>query len=684
MQRFVCLLACLSIVLSSASAADIYVKADATGANNGSSWTDAYTSLSSAITASTTGDAIRVATGTYRPQYVSGFPSLKSGVSLTGGYYVTGGVGYLWGDYSDIDGDIGTQGVHTDDAGKLFELWQISNVSISGFAFRYTRGSNYGGMIHVLSGSNITISDCIFRDANMSDSCRGGAVSIYGSTGTTVSNCEFYDCHAGLGGAMNLDGNPSSPVTYTITGCSLHDNDTTSASTFETSRAGAVFLYSSNAAFTNCTFENNLSGNGGAVNISLGNASFSGCAFRYNQAGDSSTSSAGNRGGAVCVGSTVSSSSSVPEVSFADCDFKGNVAYGRGGAVFGTLKTTIERCWFRGNQSLFNATSSNVETLGGAVFIATEAIGNNVDSNTTSVTSNSVFVSNSAGKGGGAWAADMYLSGTIAKTKIVNCSFTSNSAADSYGAALYGSNSTLHNSIVWGNTSSSSPLVSVYPNTTTWTVSYSDVEGGFQGSSNFDPLFNSWPSYSDCRDAFLGSSSPAIDAGSNALVVGSYDFAGGSRILNSTVDMGAREISFSAIATGNSSTANPLSDAPIFPRNVLVYKASIIVDEYVGWAYLDDLGLVKDMLDYLNLFDDSFVPTNMAIEDGRLVALGTWDSLPVYLKCLSDDPTQSIEHVDWEIWNSEPSNNTVLGMSINPCGIPTFNISMFQWQNDCP
>lgn len=399
MQRFVCLLACLSIVLSSASAADIYVKADATGANNGSSWTDAYTSLSSAITASTTGDAIRVATGTYRPQYVSGFPSLKSGVSLTGGYYVTGGVGYLWGDYSDIDGDIGTQGVHTDDAGKLFELWQISNVSISGFAFRYTRGSNYGGMIHVLSGSNITISDCIFRDANMSDSCRGGAVSIYGSTGTTVSNCEFYDCHAGLGGAMNLDGNPSSPVTYTITGCSLHDNDTTSASTFETSRAGAVFLYSSNAAFTNCTFENNLSGNGGAVNISLGNASFSGCAFRYNQAGDSSTSSAGNRGGAVCVGSTVSSSSSVPEVSFADCDFKGNVAYGRGGAVFGTLKTTIERCWFRGNQSLFNATSSNVETLGGAVFIATEAIGNNVDSNTTSVTSNSVFVSNSAGKG---------------------------------------------------------------------------------------------------------------------------------------------------------------------------------------------------------------------------------------------------------------------------------------------
>jgi len=96
------------------------------------------------------------------------------------------------------------------------------------------------------------------------------------------------------------------------------------------------------------------------------------------------------------------------------------------------------------------------------------------------------------------------------------------------------------------------------------------------------------------------------------------------------------------------------------------------------------LGLVKDMLDYLNLFDDSFVPTNMAIEDGRLVALGTWDSLPVYLKCLSDDPTQSIEHVDWEIWNSEPSNNTVLGMSINPCGIPTFNISMFQWQNDCP
>ncbi|RXR20932.1 T9SS type A sorting domain-containing protein [Flavobacterium amnicola] len=66
----------------------IYVKANATGANNGTSWADAYTSLDAAITASTSVNEIWVAAGTYKPAgtaRTSTF-SLKYGTKLYGGF----------------------------------------------------------------------------------------------------------------------------------------------------------------------------------------------------------------------------------------------------------------------------------------------------------------------------------------------------------------------------------------------------------------------------------------------------------------------------------------------------------------------------------------------------------------------------------------------------------------------
>jgi hypothetical protein len=59
--------ATLLISVSPVSATVIYVKWDAAGANNGTSWEDAYMDLQTAIGAAIDGDTIWVAGGTYKP-----------------------------------------------------------------------------------------------------------------------------------------------------------------------------------------------------------------------------------------------------------------------------------------------------------------------------------------------------------------------------------------------------------------------------------------------------------------------------------------------------------------------------------------------------------------------------------------------------------------------------------------
>ena len=73
-----------------ASATVILVKAEATGAGDGTSWADAYTSLRSTLSFAQFGDEVWVAAGTYRPGKAGNSRTtsfrIKSGVILRGGF----------------------------------------------------------------------------------------------------------------------------------------------------------------------------------------------------------------------------------------------------------------------------------------------------------------------------------------------------------------------------------------------------------------------------------------------------------------------------------------------------------------------------------------------------------------------------------------------------------------------
>jgi predicted outer membrane repeat protein len=285
----------------SAPAADgqsvIYVDDNASGADDGSSWCDAYPDLQDALAAAGPGTTIRVAGGTYTPdQGTSVAPDdrtttfrLANGVTLEGGYAGCGAPdpdardiltyeSVLSGDRNGDDGagleNNAENSLHVvtgsgTDASAILDGFTITGGNANGY---YCWGA---GMLNETGSPTVT--DCTFSE-NHADGCGGGMYNDDASP--TVTDCRFIHNSAEYGGGMcNRIG--SAPV---LTDCTFDGN---TAASYEYG-GGGIYSSASSPALSGCSFTNNTSRNGAAIWSGFDSAvTATGCTFNENIAAGS-------------------------------------------------------------------------------------------------------------------------------------------------------------------------------------------------------------------------------------------------------------------------------------------------------------------------------------------------------------------------------------------------------------
>ncbi|MCF6239838.1 MAG: hypothetical protein L3J74_00670, partial [Bacteroidales bacterium] len=201
--------------------AQIYVKADATGSNDGTSWTNAYTNLQSALSAATAGNEIWVAAGTYKPTAGTDRLStflLKANVPLYGGFFGNESNlserNYI-ANQTILSGDIGTDDYNADNVYHV--VYGDNSAYIDGFIIEggnaddVAGGITYGGGLAVTTtDADMTVKNCVFR--NNYAEINGAAISIASDNSNTnkfrVENCIFTNnstpLYTGKGGAISL------------------------------------------------------------------------------------------------------------------------------------------------------------------------------------------------------------------------------------------------------------------------------------------------------------------------------------------------------------------------------------------------------------------------------------------------------------------------------------------------
>jgi len=492
--RIVAVLCALIAGLSAtAPARVIYVDDDATGANDGSSWENAFLRLQKALGVAGAGDEIRVAQGLYTPdqgapqpqgpqgrtrspgsigltsaadeQYTA-FP-LMSGVSLRGGF---AGLGALDPNARDVEryetilsGDV--KGNDKQGWGPWYPLSRLfqsdnslhvvtstgtdSTAVLDGFTITAATDS---GMSN--DNGSPSIMDCAFR-RNAGQS--GGGLKSDGGH-PSLSRCAFEENFSWTdGGAISVRNG-----VLTLAECRFLSNAAVNT-------GGGIHSRECGLSLTDCLFEQNAADAGGGVSHYRSTLDLTGCSFEGNLA---------RRGGAVFM-------TDFQSAAMRKCSFKANWAEDAGGAVYEQStplvldsSATLDSCTFAGN----TGTRAGALYLSGAYLPRqTVAIGN------------CIFTGNRADTTGGA------IYGNSLLVSLANCTFAGNWAASWATLDWKGSRwlpgdepaVILANCIVWDSEQS------IFRTFLRWdgqlvdsgeviTIMHSDVQGGWFGEGNID------------------------------------------------------------------------------------------------------------------------------------------------------------------------------------------------------
>jgi len=534
----------------------IYVDSGAPGANDGSSWADAYNYLQDALVDVNTAEKpveILVAQGIYKPDQGVAMTlgdrsesfQLINGVSIFGGYAGFGDADpdtrdfelyetTLSGDLNDDDIEVISSDDLAGEPGRAENSYQV----VTGSGTDETA---------VLDGFTITGGNAnVFTNRN-----GGGLLNEYGAP--QIINCTFSENSAQYyGGAIY--NYYSSPI---LVNCTFILN---SAGT----DGGGIYNYRGDTNLDNCTFIDNRSGStGGGISRNGGSSIITNCTFidnRANYAGGGTYCSgnsliinnssftgnwAENRGGGIYC--------SVVNSSLTNCIFSNNSAdYGGGGICFNNSDPNLTGCSFSENSASYGGGMYNDRSnlnLSNCKFIENSGYDYggamcNMSSNTLSL-NNCIIIANRANSYGGG----MY--NNTSELTFTNCTFTGNSAREGSTFAFnspngwFQSTAGLIDCILWdyGN-------IMWINDRSTMAISYSNIRGGWSGAGNIDtnPLFadpngpDNIPGTED-DDLRLAPLSPCIDSGDPNYMSGpnDIDLDGNPRVVSGRVDIGAYE-----------------------------------------------------------------------------------------------------------------------------------------------
>jgi len=488
---FVAIVCVGSAGTSPAKAGDVqsvlYVKADAAGSGEGTSWADAYTDLQVALAVAGSGNDIWVAAGTYTPDEQGARTAtfqLRSGIGIYGGFVGTevlrserdpaANLTVLSGDLKGNDlevlepADLTNEPTRRDNSYHVVtgssgdETAILDGFIITGGNARGSRHSNGGGMINVWKTA--TPDSLTYRRTDDIEPMPANP---------TVANCTFYRNSAAVngGGIYNELGDP------TITDCVFSENHGNGEPLGQ--GGGGVHNARGSLTLRRCQFQ--------------GNTSIGGGAGLYNN----------------------NASATVIDTSFDGNRVTGGGQTHNGGGIFNKASdATVINCTFTGNSAQY----------GGGIFNGEPP---------ASTVANCIFTGNEGRLGGGG------INNWISSPTVTNCSFVANIAAGAGGGLrdAGSSRTTVTNCIFWGNVGSSSAQIFGSSE-----VTYSCVQSGISGEGNmdtdphfadpqngdfrlksqsgrWDPLAETWET-----DAIT---SPCIDAGDPMSPIGPEPFPNG-------------------------------------------------------------------------------------------------------------------------------------------------------------